>query len=145
MTAALVAFHGGLLWRRLVDGSLLQPIVVARWAASVVLILALLQLWSKGLPVLRGRRAGVLWLVVVLLHAFTPGGSLPAVEPVAEGLLPAALALLAFVALGLGAPTDRDPIAPRPPAFRRPRRPCRSGTGWYRALFSRPPPVPLHP
>ena len=144
LTAALAVFHGHLLWQRLTDGSLLQPIVVARWAVSVLLVVALLQLWSKGLPVLRGRRAGVLWLVVVLLHAFTPGGSLPAVDPVAEGMLPAALAMLALLAFGLAAAARHGSISTRRLVYRRRQRPRRSSAGWYRVLFSRPPPVSLH-
>lgn len=144
LAAGLTVFHGGLLWQRLTDGSLLQPIVVARWAVSVLLVAGLLQLWSKGLPVLRGRRAGVLWLIVVLLHAFTPGGALPAVVPVA-GMLPAALALFVCLAFGLIAAPGRGSSAVRPSVLRRRERPLRSSAGWYQVLFSRPPPVLLHP
>ncbi len=145
LTAALAIFHGGLLWQRLTDGSLLQPVVVVRWAVSALLVLALFKLWSSGLPLVRGRRAGVLWMVVVLLHAFTPGGALPAVEPVAEGILPAALAMLAFLSFGLVAARHAESTPTRRPRRRRRPRARRSSAGWYRVLFSRPPPVPLHP
>ncbi len=145
LAAVLAVFHGRLLWQRLTDGSLLQPVVVARWGVSVLLIAALLRLWSRGLPVLRGRRAGVLWLIVALLHAFTPGGPLPEAELVGEGMLPAALALLAFLAIGLaGARVVQQGGALRLPARRQPSS-HRSCTGWYRVLFSRPPPASLHP
>lgn len=144
LTAGLAVFHGGLLWQRLTDGSLLQPVVVVRWAVSALLVLALYRLWSRGLPVVRGRRAGVLWMVVVLLHAISPGGAALEAEPVAEGVLPAALAILAFLALGLAAA-----LIDRPLPFRRsrPRRRAgsrRAGVGWFPVLFSRPPPVSLH-
>lgn len=145
LTAALTAFHGRLLWQRLADGSLLQPVVIARWAMSAVLVIALLQLWRKGLPLLRGRRAGVLWLVVVVLHVVTPGGSLPAVGPVAEGLLPAALAVLAFAAVAVAAVPIHGTTSAGRSAERRRQRPHRRRAGWCRTLFSRPPPVLLHP
>lgn len=145
LTAALAAFHGRLLWQRLVDGSLLQPIVIARWTMSALLVVALLQLWSKGLPILHGRRAGVLWLVVVLLHAVAPGGALPAVEPVVEGLLPAVLAMLAFVAIAVAATPGRHSVSAERPTDRRRRRTRRRSAGWSRSLFSRPPPVALRP
>ena len=145
LTAAITVFHGGLLWQRLSDGSLLEPTVVARWAVSVVLILALLQLWRQGLPLLRGRRAGVLWLIVALLHVLTPGAPAPAVEQLADGMLPAGLALLACLTLCLVAPSGDGSLSPRRPVRRRRRASRLAGTGWYRVLFSRPPPVPLHP
>jgi hypothetical protein len=145
LTAVLTIFHGRLLWQRLNDGSLLQPVVVARWVLSALLVLALLQLWSKGLPVLRGRRAGVLWLVVVVLHAVAPGGSLPAVEPVGEGLLPAALAALAFLAIAVTVARGQAPGSIVRPTVRRRQSRRQRRTGWCRALFSRPPPVALHP
>lgn len=143
LTAVLAVFHGQLLWHRLSEGSLLQPIVVARWAVSALLVLALLQLWSRGLPLLRGRRAGVLWLIVVLLHAMGPGGSVPAVQAT-EGMLPAMLAMLALLAFGLVAVGRPEPRAPRQVADRRRSRTRSPGTGWYPILFSRPPPAPLH-
>lgn len=145
LTAALALFHGHLLWQRLTDGSLLQPVVVVRWLVSVLLVLGLLRLWSRGLPVVRGRRAGVLWLVVVLLHAFTPGGSLPAVEPVAGGALPAALAMLALLAFGLVVACDDGAVLTHRLSWWRRPSPARSGGGWYPVLFSRPPPATLHP
>lgn len=145
LTAALTVFHGSLLWQRLTDGSLLQPVVVARWALSALLVLVLLRLWSRGLPLLSGRRAGVVWLVVALLHAMAPAAALPAVVPAVEGMLPAVLAVLAFLAIGLAGAIRLRPTAPRPAAHPRRRRPRRPGTGWYPVLFSRPPPVSLHP
>ena len=145
LVALLAVFHGGLLWQRLTDGSLLQPIVVARWAVSALLVFALLRLWRSGLPILRGRRAGVLWLIVALLHAFTPGASLPAVEPLAQGMLPAALAMLAMLVFGMAVAPRRGVKADRRPSRGQRRRQRLPGAGWYRVLFSRPPPAVLHP
>ena len=145
LTGLIVAFHGGLLWQRLVDGSLLEPVVVARWAVSALLCVALLRLWRNGLPLLRGRRAGVIWLIVALLHVLTPGAPAPAVEQLADGLLPASLALLACLSLCLVAAGRDGSSSPRRPVRRRRRASRRASTGWYRVLFSRPPPAPLHP
>lgn len=145
LTAIIVVFHGGLLWQRLSDGSLLEPVVVARWTASALLGLALLKLWRQGLSVLRGRRAGVLWLIVALLHVFTPGAPLPAVEQVADGTLPAGLVLLAFLALWLLDVPGGESASARRPVQPRRHKPARTSAGWYRVLFSRPPPAPLHP
>ncbi len=145
LTAVITVFHGGLLWQRLTDGSMLQPVVVVRWIVSALLVFALLRLWRRGLPVLRGRRAGVLWLVVVLLHAFTPGASLPAVEQVSDGILPAALAMLALLVLGAAIGVKGGSSSAGRPTYRRPQRFRRASAGWSRVLFSRPPPVSLRP
>ena len=145
LTAVIAVFHGGLLWQRLSDGSLFEPVIVARWAVSAVLCFALLKLWNQGLPVLRGRRAGVLWLIVALLHVFTPGTPLPAVEQVADATLPAGLVLLAFLALWLLDATGGESTSARRPVHPRRHKPPRTSAGWYRVLFSRPPPAPLHP
>lgn len=144
LSAVLAVFHGRLLWQRLTDGSLLEPMVVARWVVSALLVLALLQLWSRGLPLLRGRRAGVLWLIVVLVHAMAPGGSVPAIGPIgAEGMLPVALAMLLLLAFGVAvSPRAAAPPA-LPPFHPRRRRSRRHGAGWHRTLFSRPPPPAL--
>lgn len=145
LTAVITVFHGGLLWQRLSDGSLLEPVVAARWAVSAVLVLAIVQLWRKGLPLLHGRRAGVLWLVVALLHVFIPGAPLPAAEQVADSPLPAGLALLAFLAFWLHHARRGESSSLRRTVQVRRHEPRRTSTGWYRVLFSRPPPVPLHP
>lgn len=98
--AALVLFHLLLLWRRLEDLSLLEPPVILRWLATVALLGALVYLGRSGIPLLRGRKALVLWLLVLLLHVSVaaPG---PAGEPDSGGLAEAALQLtLALPAVG---------------------------------------------
>jgi hypothetical protein len=65
---ALVVFHATLFWDRLIDGQLLDPLVALRWAAALGLTSALVLLRLRGVPLVTGRRAIVVWLLVVLLH-----------------------------------------------------------------------------
>jgi hypothetical protein len=64
----LVAFHAVLLWQRLVESTLLQPVPAIRWLATVGLAAALYKLHRNGVSLLRGRGAVILWLLVLLLH-----------------------------------------------------------------------------
>lgn len=64
----LLVFHGWLLWERMSAGELLQPAVGLRWAAALLLAWAWVAHRQRGLPLLRGRRALVLWLLAALLH-----------------------------------------------------------------------------
>jgi FtsH-binding integral membrane protein len=66
--ALLVAFHGWLFAGRLAGGELLEPAVALRWIASVLLVIALLGLRRAGVPLIRGRKALVFWVLVLLLH-----------------------------------------------------------------------------
>jgi hypothetical protein len=59
----LTGFHLALLRDRLLDASIAQPGVVARWLASAVLVVALIRA-RRSL-----RHFAVLWLLVALLHA----------------------------------------------------------------------------
>jgi hypothetical protein len=68
LLAALAVFHVSLLWSRLVDGQLLDPTVAARWLAAATLTIALVALRRRGVSLVAGRRALVVWLLVVLLH-----------------------------------------------------------------------------
>ncbi len=97
----LVAFHGLLLWQRLADGSLLQPVVAMRWGGAFLLVAGFVALWRNGAS-LTGRRARTLWVLVLALHAVPalPGG---AESLLADGrdllsVLPAVAAV--FAALG---------------------------------------------
>lgn len=65
----LIAYHAVLLWERLADSTLFEPIPAIRWLATVALIALLVRLHRKGVSLLRGRGALVLWLLVLLLHA----------------------------------------------------------------------------
>lgn len=142
--AVLAAFHALLLWRRVADLSLLEPAVALRWAGAALLLAALPLARRLGIPLLRGRRAVVFWVVVVLLHVQL----LPAPLATADGeplltLLPAvasvaaALALLGALAACAGRPAIPRPgrrrswraVAPPRPAALSPRQ------------YSRPPPA----
>ncbi len=93
--ASLVVLHVSILWARITQGRLGEPLIALRWGAAFVLLLALLALRRRGVPLLWGRRALVFWLLVLVLHAGTgvPQDSTPRVAP--EQLLfvlPAAVA-----------------------------------------------------
>ena len=65
----LVAFHVLLLWERLVESTLFEPVPAIRWLATLALMLGVYRLHRNGVSLLRGRGALVLWLLVLLLHA----------------------------------------------------------------------------
>lgn len=147
----LVAFHGWVFARRLVDGTLFQADVLLRWAASALVVAAFVALSRAGGSLLRGRRAVALWLLVALLHA----GVAAPVTPVGEALsdlplgalgvvalpaafsldLLAAVALLALVAVALASPSVRTTRGALRPAR------VRVLAGLYPPVFRRPPPV----
>jgi hypothetical protein len=80
---ALVVFHLVLFWDQIGDGRLFDPAVAVRWAMSALLLLALTGLRRAGVPILWGRRALVVWVLVALLHwAAMPAG---AVGDIAKG------------------------------------------------------------
>jgi hypothetical protein len=133
--AALAAFHVSLLWDRLVDGQLLDPVVAARWLGAVALSAGLVALRRRGVSLVAGRRALVVWLLVVFLHwsaepavAVTDDGqpstpdlifvvpSTAAAALVGLGLLVATFAASrvrrpAFACLSTMAPSDAGPTA----------------------------------
>jgi hypothetical protein len=101
---SLVILHVSILWARVTQGRLGEPVIALRWGAAFVLLLALPALRRRGVPLLWGRRALVFWLLVLVLHAGmgVPQDAAPRVAP--EQLLfvlPAAVApaCLLFVLL----------------------------------------------
>jgi hypothetical protein len=79
---ALVVFHLVLFWDQIGDGRLLDPAVAARWGMSALLVLALAGLRRAGVPILWGRRALVVWVLVALLHwAALPAGEVEGLAP----------------------------------------------------------------
>ena len=143
----LAAFHLLLLWERVVSLTLLEPMVAVRWAASRALLGALVRLRRAGVPVLWGRRAAVLWLLVLLLHLAVPGPQ--ALVAGASGtqlllILPLGGAVVAALTLALDL-CGRAAAAPaqpgRPLGERRPCPPLPLLAGFPASLFSRPPPA----
>ena len=143
IVAALVLFHAGLLWQRLTDQSLLEPVIGLRWAVSVAVLLVGYRLCRAGLSLLGGRPAIGLWIAILLLHA--GGAPAAAVLPVPGhggalalvGMAGVALALASWLAAGTRPrptlrSTGRLAIVPRGSAAR-----------WVlgTAQLSRPPPA----
>ncbi|MCZ6506759.1 MAG: hypothetical protein O7A98_03465 [Acidobacteria bacterium] len=96
--AALVLFHGQLLWHRWADGSLADLGVAAQWLASALLVVALVLVYRRNASLFRGREAAVVWVLVALLHgmAAVPTTQIPIVP---EPWLMVPLGLLAASAL----------------------------------------------
>jgi hypothetical protein len=71
----LIAFHGVIFWKQLASGALADPARAFGWAVGVALFAAMIALRRAGVPLLWGRRALVVWLMVTLLHvgAFKAG------------------------------------------------------------------------
>jgi hypothetical protein len=149
---ALVGFHAWLLFARLSSARPLAAEEAARWILGAGLLAAFLALNRLGVPLLWGRKAIVLWLLVVALHgsAAAPtleGGDIqhgPWRGAEAVFVLPAAIggALVVLAALGvLGARSfasqPQAPFAQLVPVAVGARRAARA-----EALWSRPPPVP---
>lgn len=103
----LAVLHLGILWRRVADGTLLAPLVVAQWAMAAGLLLVVVALRRRGVSVFRGRSGAAFWIVVALMHGIValPGGPgfigvldtapASAVAPAGLGLLAGSLALIA--------------------------------------------------
>jgi hypothetical protein len=143
---SLVFLHVSILWARITQGRLGEPLIALRWGAAFVLLLALLALRRRGVPLLWGRRALVFWLLVLVLHAGTgvPQESTPRVAP--EQLLfvlPAAVAPACLLLVILATPPAGAALAG--PAFALAHGaalgvPARR-RGFHLALASRPPPA----
>lgn len=101
----LVGHHAWLFGDRLFAGTFLDPMVAVRWAAGVALAFGFLWLRRCGLPLLCGRRAVVLWLLVALLHvhaAWAPPGPASEVSAREAAVLALQAVSAAAVALGFG-------------------------------------------
>lgn len=104
--AALVVLHGALLWRRLADGTLIEPLVAAQWIGTLGVLAVALILRKRGACLFQGRSGIATWVLIAVLHAVV---ALPA-GPGFTGLLfsepwvlvlPAATSVLAGGAIGL--------------------------------------------
>jgi hypothetical protein len=111
MAVALIVFHVWLLWKSVTDQSLYEPVVAIKWLTALFLVGALWRLRKSGHLALRGHRAGVFWLLVLLLHVQLPLAPITedavavATEVTASGwlwALPATVSLSASFALAIG-------------------------------------------
>ncbi len=153
LVVGLIAFHAQILWQRLASMTLLQPDVALRWALSVAVLAGLFQLRRAGVSLLKGRKAIVFWLAVLLIHVSLPipGGEQPADDVVpSQGaalffILPATatLTLVVGAALALQAVSAGAGAGSRVGRYRCRSRPIGgpSLTESYPHLFSRPPPA----
>jgi hypothetical protein len=137
---ALIVFHVWLFWNRWETGRLADPEIAARWAGSVLLIIALAALKGRRISLVRGRQALVVWTLVAFVHlgahnpaisySFAPSspGVLFVIPSVAGAALIVASTLL-LAARSYPIPVRQLTIARRPVARQR----CR------------PSPVPISP
>jgi hypothetical protein len=109
--AAVVVFHAALLLSHAESGRLFEPVTATRWLVGLALVAGLHGLRRCG-AVFRGRRAVVLWLLVILLHghaAWSPSavdaaGGWPALLTLQVGsgaMFGASLTVLGRLALAL--------------------------------------------
>ncbi|MEI6667156.1 MAG: hypothetical protein WCP29_03295 [Acidobacteriota bacterium] len=90
--AMLGAFHGWLLWTHLVGGKALEPRTAVRWVVAALVLVGFRALQRHGLSLFWGKRAIVLWLLVVVLHCHAVWNG----EPVTVQLgVPESISLLA--------------------------------------------------
>jgi len=151
---ALASFHAWLFWTHATSGRLHEPGTAIRWLLAALLLGGFIALRRLGLPVLFGRRALVLWLLVGLLHchaAWSEGPVLdtlslpPSITAFASQLVGAVGSVL--LALGLLVLlARRHATRPRALPFREARSRAASPTlGSHGLRFSpRPPPFSTH-
>ncbi len=151
--AYLVFLHAELLLRRIESLTLFEPLVALRWLAGLVILAALVRLRGSGGSLVSGRRATVVWLLVLVLHAQAAPPA--ATAPLGEAPLEAAHLLLALPAAvsAVGLFRLALPLLGAAAVRRRPRRPL-GFLAWRPALagpavppgfsfphLSRPPPA----
>ena len=70
---ALVLYHVALFWDRVVSQTLFEPAVGLRWILTLALVWMAWRFRGAGVPLLRGKKALVFWLLVAVLHASFAG------------------------------------------------------------------------
>jgi hypothetical protein len=146
--AALVAFHVWLFGLHLLDGRALQPATAARWGLGVLVLAGFRALSRRDIPLFRGRRAVVLWLLVVIIHcsAAWDGGAAALDRAIPEtaaaaAQLACAAGVIGLVLLAALAQSGR-PLAGRRPSFPVPALIAGlPSTGLALRFSSRPPPL----
>jgi hypothetical protein len=144
----LIVFHAWLLGAHLLDGRALEPATAVRWMLAVLVLAGFRALSRRGLPLLSGRRAVVLWLLVVVIHcsAAWDGGAAAALDrAIPESVTALAqLSAAVLVAAALSAVFARAmrAAARLRPAFGVPARIAGLPSNGFVFLFSpRPPPL----
>lgn len=115
---SLVAFHAWLFWDQWQIGRLSDPLLLAKWAGSAVLVAALAVCHRRKVSLLHGRKALVLWTLAAVLHvgADHPGISVaPETASAVLFVLPSA-AVTALLAAGLVLASRRSRASVRPAA-----------------------------
>ena len=105
LLVALLAFHGWLLYGGIASGRIFDIDVALRWVAGLALSAVFVGFWRVGVPLLRGRRAVVLWALVVILHAHAMASrpvALDADAPAAQTLISLAVQLGGPLAAAFG-------------------------------------------
>jgi hypothetical protein len=93
--AVLVAFHAWLLWTHLIGGRALEPQTAVRWIVAAAVLIGFRALQRHGLSLFWGKRAVVLWLLVVVIHCHAAWSG----EPVTAQLgVPETITVLAQLA-----------------------------------------------
>lgn len=102
LLAVLAGFHVWLLGLHLVTGEAFEPTTAVRWLLALAVLAGFRALSRRGLPLLFGRRAVGLWLLVVVIHASAAadGGSTAFSPAIPESVT--ALAQLSAVTAALG-------------------------------------------
>ena len=143
---AIGIFHLYLFWDRLAAGDLLDPSIALRWLSAAGLVLALVLLRRMRIPLTTGRKACVVWLLVVLLHAY---GQAPVLQQAPGDGFDASIVFVlpstvAVIGLGLLCALDArrrlaavatvDRIVDTPASYR-------TSNGWRHAGTTRGPPA----
>jgi hypothetical protein len=148
----LAGFHAWLFWIHAASGRLFDPATALRWCAGLLLVAGFAGLRRLGVPLVRGRKAVVLWLLVALLHAHAAWAPSSAIAE--RGALEHTLATVVLQAasatalLGIGLVLVAFAVRPRtrgsrsPSWFAQHARPAvRPSDGWLLLLSPRPPPL----
>jgi hypothetical protein len=121
LLAALAGFHVWLLGLHVVTGEAFEPTTAVRWALAALVLAGFRALNRRGLPLLVGRRAVGLWVLVVVIHASAAwdgggvafGAAIPE-SAAAIGQVTAAATLVgAVIGATLAAPAGHDPAVRR--------------------------------
>jgi hypothetical protein len=101
--AALVVFHAWVLGTQLLHGRAFTPETAVRWAVSALVLIGFRALGRRGLPLFSGRRAVVLWLLVILIHAHViwTGGSVSMALGIPETIVVVSQITATAAALGV--------------------------------------------